>query len=173
MRIYADSPGPVAQQVAVDLLFGCWVEAALAVPAVVGMALRRAGHHITRVIGQATAAAGQLRSSSDPQLGFRWCVGHRGAVADPGRDSRVGAPTMGRDGVRVHRAAVIFAITAGLLTAVGPVVVRCLTRGRWISPARPVRKPLSEDDLQALACAAAATSRLRALTRLPAGTLFG
>ena len=173
MRIYADNAGRVARQVVADLLLGCWVLASLAVPAVVGVALWRAGDRITAVIGQTTAAAGQLRSSADTAAGIP-LVGSD--IASPLQTlaatlTSVGT-ALGRDTVTVHRDAVIYAASAGLLTAVGPVVVWCLTRGRWISAARQVRGPLSEDDLQALACAAAATSSLRTLRRLPPGTLL-
>ena len=173
MRIYADNPARVARQVLADLVIGCWLLAALAVPAVVGVTLWRLGDRITGVVGQTNAAVGQLRTSADTAAGVPF-VGSD--VAAPLRTlaGTVASVTadLGGDTVSVHRAAVIYAVTAGLLAAVAPIVVWWLIRGRWVKAARRVRGALSEDDLQALACAAAATSSLRTLRRLPPGTVL-
>ncbi len=78
---------------------------------------------------------------------------------------------LGGDTRTVHRAAVVYVIAAALLGIGVPVLAWCLTWGRWIAAVRSLRGAMSDDDLEALAFAAAATSSLRALRRLPPGTL--
>ena len=79
---------------------------------------------------------------------------------------------MGGNSTTVHHTAVAYAVATGLLAVAVPVLAWCLTRGRWMHTVRSLRGVLTEGDLQALACAAAAGSSLRVLRRLPPGTLL-
>lgn len=172
MPFYAHRPGRFARQVITDVLVVCWILAAVAVPTAVGVALWQVGNRITAVAGQTTTAAGQLRSSAAtaatvPFIGSDIATPLRTvATALTSLDSRLAGAT-----TSVHRAAILYPVAAGLLAIIAPMVVWWLTRGRWITATRRLRGPLSQDDLQALACAAAATSSLRTLRQLPPGTL--
>lgn len=172
MRFYSNSPARLARQALADVLTLCWILAAVAVPTAVGLALWQVGNQITAVAGQTTTAAGQLRTSADtvatvPFVGSDIATPLRTvATALMSMHSRLGGATLS-----VHRAAILYPIAGGLLGVIAPLVVWWLTRGRWIAAARRLRGPLSQDDFQALACAAAATSSLHTLRQLPPGTL--
>ena len=173
MRFYADRPGRFTRQAAADLLVVGWVIAAGGVSAAVGVGLWRVGTRVAVTAGQTTGAAGQLRTSADTVATVPF-VG--GDVATPLRSlagtlTSVGAG-LGGDSTTVHHAAVAYALATGILGVAVPVLAWCLTRGRWVRTVRSLRGVLTEDDLQALACAAAAGSSLRDLRRLPAGTLL-
>lgn len=173
MRLYADTPLRRTRQLVADLLVACWLAAALAVGTAVGLVVYRIGDRVAQAGRQTDASARQLRSSADSVAGIP-LVGSQ--VATPLRSlgrslSSLGAG-FGGDSTSLHRAGVAFGVAFAVLAAAVPILAWCLTRGRWISRARTAGGPLTEDDLEALACAATAGSGLRALRRLPAGTVL-
>lgn len=173
MRLYADTPLRRTRQLVADLLVVCWLAAALVVGSSVGLAVYRIGDRLAQTGRQTDATVRQLRTSADSVAGIP-LVGSQ--IATPLRSLGTSLGSLGAglggDSTSLHRAGVAYGIASALLGMTVPILAWCLTRGRWIARARTARGPLTEDDLEALACAAAAGRSLRALRRLPAGTVL-
>lgn len=173
MRLYADTPLRRTRQLVADLLVLCWLAAALVVGSAAGWAIYRIGDRLAQAGRQTADGARQLRSSADSVAAIP-LVGSQ--VATPLRSLGTSLDTFGAgfggDSTSLHRAGVAFGIAFALLGMIVPVLAWCLTRGRWIVRARTAGGPLTEDDLEALAYAAAAGSGLRAIRRLPPGTVL-
>lgn len=173
MRFYADSPARSTRQALADLLVVVWVITAAAVSTAVGVSLWRVGNRVAVTADQTTGAAGQLRSSADLVAGVPF-VGSQ--VATPLRTLAATLTSVGTglhgDIATVHHAAVVYAVSSGILAVAVPVLAWAVTRGRWVRTVRGLRSSLTDDDLQALACAAAASSPPRDLRRLPPGTVL-
>lgn len=173
MRLYAELPGRRARQLLGDLFVAVWTAGALATGTTVGLALARVGDRTAALARQTRAAATDLHSSADSVAGVPF-AGSR--LASPLRSfgDRLGGLGHGLDGdtATLHRAGLLFGLAFAVLGVAVPVLAWCLTRGRWVRRVASLTGHLSEDDLEILACTAAAGAGLAALRRLPPGLVL-